>query len=176
MLGGVAGQAAATVPLWSLMGMAGLIEFVGAWLIALGILRNEEMGGGKTTRLTAAVAGDMTVRETRSLSLFVLHTSLPQATMTWQPPVDLYRTRDGWVVKLELAGVRLQDIVITVHGSQLRVEGVRRDWLLGADWRHQALEIAYNRFERTITLPCDLGLARITVEYREGMVLLRVTV
>lgn len=118
----------------------------------------------------------MTVRETRSLSLFVLHTSLPQATTTWQPPVDLYRTRDGWVIKLELAGVRLQDMAITVRGSQLRVEGVRRDWLIEADWRQQALEIAYNRFERTITLPCDLGPARITVEYREGMVLLRVAV
>jgi HSP20 family protein len=116
------------------------------------------------------------MRETRSLSLFVLHASLPQATTAWQPSVDLYRTRDGWVVKLELAGVRLQDIAITVHGSQLRVEGVRRDWLVEAGWRHQALEIAYNRFERTITLPCDLEQARITVEYRDGMLLLRVAV
>jgi HSP20 family molecular chaperone IbpA len=41
-------------------------------------------------------------------------------------------------------------------------------------WRYYAMEIAYNRFERTIELPCDLEHARITVEGREGMLLLRV--
>ncbi len=71
--------------------------------------------------------------------------------------------------------MRLQDIAVTVHGCQLRVEGVRRDWLVEAGWRHQALEIAYNRFARTMTLPCDLEQAHITAEYRDGMLLLRVT-
>jgi HSP20 family molecular chaperone IbpA len=36
------------------------------------------------------------------------------------------------------------------------------------------MEIAYNRFARTIELPCDLEHARITVECRDGMLLLRV--
>jgi HSP20 family molecular chaperone IbpA len=38
------------------------------------------------------------------------------------------------------------------------------------------MEIAYNRFERTIELPCDLARAQITVECRDGMLLLRVAV
>lgn len=116
------------------------------------------------------------MRETRSLSVFMLHTTLSQATTVWQPPVDVYRTRNGWVVKLELAGVRLQDIAITVQGPQLRVEGIRRDWMVEADWHYHTLEIAYNRFERTMTLPCDLEHAQITAEYRDGMLLLRVVV
>ena len=37
------------------------------------------------------------------------------------------------------------------------------------------MEIAYNRFERTLDFPRDLAQARITVEYRDGMLLLRVT-
>jgi HSP20 family molecular chaperone IbpA len=37
------------------------------------------------------------------------------------------------------------------------------------------MEIAYNRFARTIELPCDLERARITLEGREGMLLLHVT-
>ena len=89
--------------------------------------------------------------------------------------MDIYRSRDGWVVKMELAGVRPQDVSITVRGSQLRVSGVRYDRIVEEGWRHYAMEIAYNRFERTIELPCDLEHARITVEGREGMLLLRVT-
>lgn len=116
------------------------------------------------------------MRESRSLALFVLHTRFPQTSTAWQPPVDVYRTRDGWVVKVELAGVRLGDITISVHGNQMQVAGVRRDWLVEAGWQHHALEIAYNRFERTMTLPCDLEQARLTVDYRDGMLLLHVVV
>ncbi|MGE3536172.1 MAG: Hsp20/alpha crystallin family protein [Candidatus Tectimicrobiota bacterium] len=116
------------------------------------------------------------MHEIRSLSFFVLHTSLPQTSTAWLPPLDLYRTPNGWVVKLELAGVRLQDVAITVHGSQMRVAGVRRDWQVEAGWRHQSMEIAYNRFERTVTLPCDLEQAHITADYRDGMLLLQVAV
>jgi HSP20 family molecular chaperone IbpA len=76
---------------------------------------------------------------------------------------------------MDLAGVRPQDVSITVRGSQLRVSGVRHDRIVEEGWRHYAMEIAYNRFERTIELPCDLERARITVEDREGMLLLRVT-
>jgi HSP20 family protein len=118
----------------------------------------------------------MTVRETRLRSLFFLPAALLKSSMVWQPQVDIYRSRDGWVVKLELAGVRHQDVSITVHGSQLRVEGVRHDWLTEPGWSHHTMEIAYNRFERTIELPCDLARAQITVECRDGMLLLRVVV
>jgi HSP20 family protein len=120
--------------------------------------------------------GDLTVRETRLRSLFFLPAALPRATMAWQPQVDIYRSGDGWVIKLELAGVRPQDVSITMHGSQLRVEGVRHDWIIEQGWSHHTMEIAYNRFERTIDLPCDLAHARITVECRDGMLLLRVAV
>jgi HSP20 family protein len=116
------------------------------------------------------------VRETRLRSLFFLPAALPKAAMAWQPQVDIYRSRNGWVVKLELAGVRPQDVSITVHGSQVRVEGVRHDWITEQGWSHQTMEIAYNRFERTIELPCDLAHAQITVECRDGMLLLRVAV
>ena len=66
------------------------------------------------------------MRETRSRALFFLHTALPRATIAWQPQADIYRVRDGWVVKLELAGVRPQDVSVTVRGSQLHIT-VRHD-------------------------------------------------
>lgn len=116
------------------------------------------------------------MRETRSRGLFLLYTGLPSATRAWQPQADIYRAPDGWVVKLELAGVRPQDVSVTVCGSQLRIAGVRHDWIVEDGWSHQAMEIAYNRFERTIDLPHDLAQARMTVECRDGMLLLRVTV
>jgi HSP20 family molecular chaperone IbpA len=77
---------------------------------------------------------------------------------------------------MELAGVRPQDVSVTVRGSQLHIDGIRHDWIVEQGWNHQAMEIAYNRFERTIELPCDLERAGVTIECRDGMLLLRVAV
>jgi HSP20 family protein len=94
--------------------------------------------------------------------------------MIWQPQIDIYRSPEGWVIKLEVAGVRPQDVAITVHDSQLCISGMRHDQLVEEGWSHYTMEIAYNRFERRVALPCDLEHASITVEGREGMLLLRI--
>ena len=114
------------------------------------------------------------MRKPRVRSLFFLPAPEARVPAVWQPQVDIYRAREGWVVKMDLAGVRSQDVSITVRGSQLRVSGARYDRIVEEGWSHYAMEIAYNRFERTIELPCDLERARITMECREGMLLLYV--
>jgi len=42
----------------------------------------------------------------------------------WCPPADIYRTTDGWLLKLELAGVRPEDIEVEAAGQRLRVDGM----------------------------------------------------
>ena len=115
------------------------------------------------------------MRKPRVSSLFFMPALEVRPPAVWQPQMDTYRAREGWVVKMELAGVRCQDVSITVRGSQLCVSGVRYDRIIEKGWSHYAMEIAYNRFERTLELPCDLERARITMECREGMLLLHVT-
>jgi HSP20 family molecular chaperone IbpA len=36
------------------------------------------------------------------------------------------------------------------------------------------MEISYNRFERTIHLPCDVEAARFSLEMRDGILLVRI--
>jgi HSP20 family protein len=115
------------------------------------------------------------MRKLRVWSLFCLPAVEARTPLVWQPQVDIYRSPEGWAVKVDLAGVQPQDVSITIRGSQLHISGVRRDRSVEEGWSHYTMEIAYNRFERTIELPCDLEHARITVECRDGMLLLRVT-
>jgi HSP20 family protein len=89
----------------------------------------------------------------------------------WQPAADVYRTRQGWLVKLDLAGVKREDIVLGVHGTSLIVEGSRRDLCLEEGCSHHLLEISYSRFRRCIELPCDLETAGLASDYRDGMLL-----
>jgi HSP20 family protein len=92
----------------------------------------------------------------------------------WRPSMDVYRTRDGWLVKFELAGVRPEDMDLEVLGSRMTLRGVRRDRTPKEECRCFQMEIAYNRFERTLQLPCQLDRADIATEYRDGMLLVRI--
>ena len=92
----------------------------------------------------------------------------------WRPPADIYRTKTGWLIKYDLAGVATKDIAITVDGPTVTLDGCRRDWSFEEDLRHYTMEIAYSRFARTIQLPCDLDRAQMRIQWRDGILLLRV--
>jgi HSP20 family protein len=91
----------------------------------------------------------------------------------WEPSVDVYRSPRGWLVKCDLAGVRPEDLSLTLHGSRLTLRGTRRDWCLEEGCHHYRMEISYSRFERTVELPEEIGQARVTTEFRDGMLLVR---
>ncbi len=110
------------------------------------------------------------MREPTSFFFF----SASAAEMAWQPLADIYRTREGWLIKMDLAGVRLQDISISRQGARLRVSGIRHDLFVADGCCHHSMEIPYCHFERTIELPGDIERAEIEAEHREGMLLLRV--
>ena len=94
--------------------------------------------------------------------------------LDWQPAADVYRTGKGWLIKFDLAGVRPEDVECLAARNQLTVRGVRRDCLLEEGCSHYRMEISYRRFERRIDIPGDLSSARITTEYRDGMLVIRV--
>lgn len=91
----------------------------------------------------------------------------------WQPSADVYRTRDGWLLKFDLAGVRPEDVQVTVCGRRVSVSGVRRDLMVEEGCSYYSMEISYNRFQRSLEIPADLERARITLEARDGLLLVR---
>ncbi len=94
-----------------------------------------------------------------------------KAETAWEPAADVYRTTDGWVIKLEIAGVRLGDIRIDLKEDQVVVSGTRRDWLVAEGCRQYSMEISYSPFERVFKLPGDLRNAAVSSECRDGMLL-----
>src|SRR5579885_1860175 len=92
----------------------------------------------------------------------------------WRPAFDVYRTQEGWLVKVELAGVPVEDINVFVRGRSLVLQGVRRDCGLEEGYRCYVMEISYGRFERSLELPCDLESSEINVQYRDGMLVIRI--
>jgi HSP20 family protein len=92
----------------------------------------------------------------------------------WLPAADVYRTRNGWLVKFDLAGVRPDDIRLDGDGNRLTVAGIRRDELVDEGVAHYRMEISYSSFRRTVELPISLDTARVETEMRDGMLLVRI--
>jgi HSP20 family protein len=92
----------------------------------------------------------------------------------WQPRVDIDETSAAIRVKIELAGIRPEEIHVELSGDArtLTVRGVRRDNHGDAGDRtmfHQ-MEIYFGPFERNIPLPARPAVDRENVEasYRDG--------
>lgn len=92
----------------------------------------------------------------------------------WQPAADVYRTDQGWIIKLEAAGIRPEDLQVLVGKSRLTIRGRRVDRQIASGATCHRLEIAYCGFERQIDFPVELTTARIETDYRDGMLLIRI--
>jgi len=109
-------------------------------------------------------------RESRALE-DLLRRGARAAEGPWRPPADVYRTRDGWLVKFELAGVRPDEVKVELSGSHLRITGMRRDFAIREAAHSYSMEISYNRFERTLEFPEQLEPCATELDYRDGMLL-----
>ncbi|HEY0319749.1 MAG TPA: Hsp20/alpha crystallin family protein [Pyrinomonadaceae bacterium] len=98
--------------------------------------------------------------------------SRPSRNRLWCPAADVYRTHDGWIVKLDLAGIIPEDLEIVIAGATLQVSGCRRDTFYGESISYQQLEITYSRFERTFRFPCSIEGAALMRDYRDGLLIL----
>ena len=91
----------------------------------------------------------------------------------WCPAADVYRTADGWIVKVDLAGIKPSDVEVTVDGDLLRLSGSRRDGICGEGVSHYQLEITYSRFEKMIQFPRSIEHVTIERDYCDGLLILR---
>ncbi|MDZ7637638.1 MAG: Hsp20/alpha crystallin family protein [Bryobacterales bacterium] len=116
----------------------------------------------------------MSPRRSSGSLLFYAASASGSRDAALRPPTDVYSTRKGWLIKMELAGVRLDDVAIDVRGNLLEIHGSRRDTTCDEITGHHNMEIAYQRFSRTVELPEHVHAARISVEFKDGMLLVRV--
>ncbi len=94
------------------------------------------------------------------------------ADRRWCPAADVYQTDDGWIVKVDLAGVQQEELEISIEGKALRIAGCRRDALFGQNVSYYQLEITYSRFEKILHFPCRIEGARFKRDYRDGLLIL----
>ena len=118
---------------------------------------------GKVARELAALEEELDVFLERTLGGGLRP---PGPIDRFRPPTDVYETREGIVVQVELAGVQPQDIRLTVDGEYLQITGQRQPLHASPPERYLQMEIPRGRFERVLRLgiPYDPDRVRASME------------
>ena len=86
----------------------------------------------------------------------------------WVPNTDVYSTDTGIVVKVELPGMKSENLEITVEGNRLRIAGSRPDGCRAPKCSFLVMEINYGPFESIIELPSGYDLGQAKAAYLNG--------
>ena len=106
---------------------------------------------------------------------------------TWQPAIDVYETDAEIVVLIELAGIKEDEVEVTVFpreqkgvfksGDPIRltednnilvVRGDRKDIKQGIKRTYSQMEIMWGPFERDIVLPANVNVDQVRAMYIDG--------
>jgi HSP20 family protein len=90
---------------------------------------------------------------------------------SWVPPVDVYENDDSWIVTMELPGVVLEELDITVTGDMLQVSG-RKSLPEGGSIALR-LEIPTGSFMRELHFTGGVDVGGVTATLERGLLSIR---
>lgn len=86
----------------------------------------------------------------------------------WVPNTDVYVTDNGLVIKVELAGMKKEDLQLVIDGNKVKITGHRPDGCRSPKCKFLVMEIEYGAFESVIELPNGYDLPQAKASYQNG--------
>jgi HSP20 family protein len=88
---------------------------------------------------------------------------------SFNPSFDVTETKDGYVFKADVPGVKLEDLEITTTGNRLQISGKRESEQESKTDTVYTYERQYGSFSRSFTLPDGADLAHAKSELKDGV-------
>jgi HSP20 family protein len=98
---------------------------------------------------------------------------LPGEEYTWSPAMEMYEKGDSYVIRLELPGVKSDEVDISMSGETLTVKGERKPSEDIREEEYQLCEVCYGSFTRAVTLPESVDPDRIEAIFNNGLLEIR---
>lgn len=87
----------------------------------------------------------------------------------WTPTLDVYDEKDNLTVKVELPGLKKEDIAISLHDGVLTLSGERKNEREQKEGETFRRERFFGRFQRSVTLPTAVDASKVTASYKDGI-------
>jgi HSP20 family protein len=87
----------------------------------------------------------------------------------WAPAVDVYDTKENFLVKADLPGMTKDDIEVSVDGNLLHIKGEKKEEHNAKDKNYVRTERFYGSFQRSVELPTEVDPKSVTAVYKNGV-------
>jgi len=87
----------------------------------------------------------------------------------WAPALDIHEDKENYVVKVDLPGIRKEDVSVSFQEGCLTLSGERKIETKSGDAGVYHTERRVGRFQRTVTLPAAVAADKVKAQYRDGV-------
>ena len=84
----------------------------------------------------------------------------------WNPPTDLLETDKEFIVRVEVAGLNIDDLTISVENEIVTIVGRRE--ISNKKCAYHRMEIPYGDFRAMVELPMQVNTSSASAEYENG--------
>lgn len=100
--------------------------------------------------------------------------STPATAGAWAPALDVEETEDAFTLHVELPGVAIDDVEVSLEENVLTVSGERRFYADRDGDTFRRVERSFGRFHRAVRLPDRVDADHVEATHRDGMLTIQV--
>jgi len=93
----------------------------------------------------------------------------PETFGGWSPALDVYQDKENVTVKVELPGLKKEDIDISLHDGVLSISGERKFEKTDQSGETSRSERFFGRFQRSVSLPTRVDGGKVSASYKDGI-------
>lgn len=87
----------------------------------------------------------------------------------WSPASDILEYENEYIVKLELPGVKKENVKISLENNVLTISGEKNQESELKEKQHCRIERSYGSFRRTFSVPTSIQSNKIDASYEDGI-------
>jgi HSP20 family protein len=93
----------------------------------------------------------------------------PMGAVEYIPAIDMYEKDNKYMVKVELPGLKEEDVDVSVVGDRLTIKGEKKTESEVKEEDYYRSERTYGSFFRSLDLPADADCEKIEANYENGV-------
>ena len=87
----------------------------------------------------------------------------------WLPALDVQEDKDNYTVRVELPGLKREDIEVSLNDGTLSISGERKTETVSEGTEVHRQERYFGKFSRTLALPTAVAADGVKAQYKDGI-------
>lgn len=86
----------------------------------------------------------------------------------WMPLTDIYEDNDNYYLKVDLPGIKKDDVKISYADGTLTISGERTEEKETKDKKFHRIERSFGKYYRSFNIPKEIKEDKINAEFKDG--------